>query len=307
MPAAELVSFDYSAVTPADRLFLKDKVGVIRHLSRQCAESVIHIGRHLCEVRDRLPRAFLAWVDTEFSWARSSVYNMMNAAEAFGGVSKIWNKFDASAMFVLSNGGPAVATAREHCIELAKEGEHVTHQTAKELIAVFKDNPQLTPKDVKEYFRNRPKEDPAHPDAEPDDLHGDFRTLWLAFRKLFSENMMIEFSRETANVNDNAETSDENENVVCKLTVWNAESGDRTKAKPRVHSSTSSLESLLLDATDSHPMRRCTGPCGELKRLYEDFSRKKGNRFNRNRACKRCEVPRVKEAKRRKKEAKRDS
>ena len=281
------VDADLSA---ADRQFLRDKVGVIRLLARQCGETVLHIGRHLRDVRDRIPGRFDGWVQAEFSWSRGHCYKMMSVAEAFDGVPQLANRFDSSALYVLSSPS-APPKAREFAVDLARDGEYVSHAMARDIIAAVKDRPELPAADVRAYFKNR-TEDATDPDAEPDDVFGEYKLLWTAFKKLVTENYMVDFHRDTGTIDDDGATvpldpKTHQPKAHYKMTVWSHE-----RAKPVTHSSTTYLETLILEATDSHPMRTCTS-CKRTRRLYEDFASKRGNKFNRSCACKDCEVERV--------------
>ena len=280
----------YADLPAVDRQFLKDKVGVIRLLARQCGESVLNIGRHLRDVRDRLPGRFDGWVQSEFCWSRGHAYKMINVAEAFDGLSQLANRFDSTALYVLA-APTAPPKAREFAVGLARDGEYVSHAMAREIVAAVKDRPELPAADVRAYFKDR-TEDAAHPDDEPDDVFGEYKLLWTAFKKLVTENYMVDFHRDTGTIDDDGATvsldaKTHQPKAHFKMTVWSHE-----RAKPVTISSTTYLETLILEATNSHPMRQCTS-CLKTLRLYEDFASKRGNKFNRSCACKDCEVGRV--------------
>lgn len=296
---ADLCVFEYGELSADDKKFLKEKVGVIRLLARQCAESVLHIGKHLIEVRERIKGRFGAWVEAEFSWTRGHAYKMIQAAEVFGGLSQFTTKFDASALFVLSQSSTP-ATAREYAISLAEDGEHVTHKIAREIIDGLKTPVEVSKKDVRHHFKQI-TEDAENPDSEPDDVFGEYKLLWTAFKQLILNNNLVTFSWEPYCIDDSndqleADPETHQHKGHFKVMMWK-----HSKDKPVVRSSTTYLETLILEVTDSHPMQTCS-QCGVSKRLYEDFSSKKGNRFNRSRACKTCEVVRVAESKQAKKE-----
>jgi hypothetical protein len=288
------VAFDYNELDPEDRKYVKDKVGVIRLLARQTAESVLHIGRHLIEVRQRLKGRFLQWVETEFSWKKSNVYDMINAAEAFGMASEIRNKFDASAMYVLAAPKTPPA-AREYAIGLARDGEYITHRHAREIIDSLQPVPEPNNATARKILKGNPT-DTEHPDREPEDIFGEYKTLWLAFKKLILEHNLVTFSWEPHCIDDSNDTLEADPETHqykghFKVTTWK-----HSADKPVMRSSTTYLETLILEVTDSHPMQKCT-KCKLDKRLYEDFCSKKNNRFNRSRTCKTCEVKRVAAAK----------
>lgn len=302
MNSIELAGFDYSTVPATDRPFLKDKVGVIRHLTRTCAEGVLHIGRHLIEARDRIGAGpFAAWVETEFAWTARHAARFMDAAAAFGTSGQIVGRFDASALYVLS--APSAPTqARDFAIDMARDGEYVSHQIAKRIVDGLKADPELSAIDVKRYFKNRPKEEEVSVLSQ--DVFDDHKLLWAAVRKLILNNYSVHFTWEPHNIDDTCDAVPEDpetglRNALFKVTVYNYRD-----TKPKIFTSPTTLEALLLDATDSHPMQRCTGECKKLLRLYEDFSAKKGNRFRRSRACKKCEVKRVGKYKKAERQAK---
>lgn len=288
------VEFRYDDLPVADRRFLKDKVGAIRLLARQCAESVLHIGRHLNEVRERIGRVgFTQWVDTEFAWDIRHAHRMMDAAEVFGSVGngQIVGRFDASALYVLS-APSAPPQAREFAVDMARDGDTISHKIAKGIVAGLKANPDLSAADVKKYFRERPPE-PLDTTSEPDDVFTDYKLLWRAFRQLIHANYSVTFTWEPHNIDDQCDSVPEDPETHLRKALFKAEVYNIHTARPKVFASTTHLENLILDATDSHPMQKCSGPCQRTLRLYEEFSAKKGNRFNRSRACKKCEVKRV--------------
>lgn len=297
-------AFDYAALPAADRQFLKDKVGVIRHIARQCGESVLHIGRHLTEVRERIRGRFLEWVHAEFSWHRSSVYRMMDAAEHFGAISQIGKQFDASALFVLSE-PKCPPAAREMAVEMAKDGQHVTHRDARDIIDAVRRGDDPPAKNARPAAR-RPKEE-THPDAEPDDLFSDYKTLWLAFKKIATTNNLAAFSWEPYCIDDDHDEVKADPETHLQKAHFKLDLYPHSAARPKSFASTTYLETLILEAADAHPKRVCRddkgGGCGRLLRLYEDFGSKKGNKFNRSRTCKDCEVKRVGVAKERKAKA----
>ncbi len=306
MPALQ-PAFDYDALPAADRTFLKDKVGYIRHLSRQCGENVIHIGRHLAEVRDRIRGTFLDWVEAEFSWGRSNVYDMIHAAEKFGDcTSEIRNRIDPSGLYALSAPN-APKAARDFAIELAKDGQHVSHRVARDIIDAVRRGGDVTKKDIRQYEKARPKDTP-HPEEEPEDLFSDYKTLWLAFKKLVTANNLAAFKWEPYCIDDDNDEVQVDAETHLHKAHFKLDLYPHGATKPKCYSSTTYLETLILEAADAHPKRVCGdgkgGGCGRLLRLYEDFGSKKGNHLNRSRTCKECEVKRVGAAKLRTKEKK---
>lgn len=294
-PTADLApAFDYAALPAADRQFVRDKVGVIRHLARQCGESVIHIGRHLTAVRERIRGRFTAWVEAEFTWTRRHADRMMAAAETFATQGQIVQRFDASALYALSE-PQCPPQAREYAVELAKDGQFVSHREAREIIDAVRKGGDVTKQDVRRYERDRPKDAP-HPEAEPEDLFSDYKTLWLAFKKLVTSNNSAIFTWEPYCMDDSNDEVQVDPETHLHKAHFRVELYRQDSLKARRYDSTTYLETLILEAADAHPMRTCER-CGRTLRLYEDFGSKKGNRFNRSRSCKKCEVKRVGEAK----------
>lgn len=300
------VEFEYDQIKPEDRKFLKEKVGVIRLLARQCAESVLHIGNHLNEVRERLEyETFSSWVDREFAWDLRHAQRMMMAAKAFKDLMgrQIVSNFDSSALYVLASPS-SPPQARTFAIDLAQDGERISHQAAKSIVNTLKKNPEVTQSDVKRYFRERNKVDEDNK-PEISDVFEDYKLMWTAFRNLIHNNYSVTITWEPHNIDDNCDETPEDPDTCLRKALFKMDVYNLHASKPKTYASTTYLENLILDATNSHPMRQCTR-CLETLKLYENFSAKRGNKFNRSMSCKKCESKRVGNYKKKRRKAAED-
>ena len=63
---AALVPFDYEALDPDTRTFVRQKAVETQWYMKQTAEAIIHVGQNLLAVKQRLEHGrFMAWVQAE--------------------------------------------------------------------------------------------------------------------------------------------------------------------------------------------------------------------------------------------------
>jgi hypothetical protein len=127
--------FDYAQLEPKARAVAQEAAGIIRLHGKRAAESIFEIGRQLLRVRkafeERGEEVFLAWLDHEFRWKKSSAYNFMNVADRLPDDFQRL-EVDAGALYLLST--KAAEPARDAALAMAREGKRVTHATVKDII-----------------------------------------------------------------------------------------------------------------------------------------------------------------------------
>ena len=108
---------------------VRDLVGV----ARTC---IIEIGRELIAAKAEIGHGnWLDWIEAEFGWGHATASNYMNVASKFPTLRNMDGlTIEATALYALA--APEVPPeARDHAIELAEQGEHVTKAEADRLIA----------------------------------------------------------------------------------------------------------------------------------------------------------------------------
>lgn len=284
----QLIPFDYSIVTVSDRNFLQETTGKLRLLSRSTALSAVAIGTHLKNVYDRLPMNFRGWVESETSFTISHAFKMIRAAEEFGVLTtKQLELFDSTALLVLS-GWNVRKDVRKMAISLAIDGEKISGRKAKEIVNCFKTKTIVEKKDVKEYFDTRKIVDKRTNDMRPKS-QSQTELAWDAYKRLVDTNSSVHTERMIDD--DSPEDGLSNPWMVRVMPI--------NGRIPKTTVSSDSLETCILNAAGMTPMQECKA-CGKMLKLHEDFSRKKSNlATGRATSCRKCEVPRVHESKKR--------
>jgi hypothetical protein len=103
---------------------------------------LIGIGHDLIEAKELLGHgSFMQWAEARYSFTYRHVQNFIYIAEQFGKVENFSNlNFQKSALYALA--APSVPDeVREVAIELARDGETITHQNAQTLIKAAKPKP----------------------------------------------------------------------------------------------------------------------------------------------------------------------
>lgn len=287
----ELAAFSYSDVTPADAAWLKDKVGVIRHLARQTALSVLYLGKHLTEARERVgATAFNGWVEAEFAWKKSSAARFIAVWDRFAHLEEkkeLVNRFDPSALYVLVE-RTTPEEARVLAVDQAERGERVTAKGAKEIMAHLRRKV-----DEKDYRRVRQALDRTFKGERPkaEDVTLDSKS-WQAFKHLLEGGDVVRFERI-----DDVDGRGDPQHSPWSCTIYPCDPG----AKIRQHVTADGLEALVMYLAGREELVACDS-CKQLKGQFSGYSRKDGNATGRAKSCRACEVARVKKAKARKKD-----
>lgn len=141
----QLTLFDYNALDSETRVIVQQKAVEIRDRMRSAAQAVIEIGERLIDVKERLGHGkFGQWLDAEFQWSADTARNYMNVAERFGQNPKI-SEFAPSALYLLA--APSTPEdARTEAINLAEQGQKITHAVAKQIVTTHKEQAPPKPK-----------------------------------------------------------------------------------------------------------------------------------------------------------------
>lgn len=141
----QLTIFDYAALDPETRIVVQQKTGEIRGLIRQTAGAVWEIGEAMAAVQSALPHGqFLPWLAREFpQWSKSTAYRFMDVYRSFKLPTVGSLDVPLRALYLLAAPSTPEA-ARVEALERAAEGEAMTHQRAKEIVAAHA-RPQAPP------------------------------------------------------------------------------------------------------------------------------------------------------------------
>jgi hypothetical protein len=298
------VEFAYDALPAAEQRWLKEKVGAIRLLTRAAAESVLTAGKHLAEVRQRFKQhgLFKAWVATEFAFCPATAYKWIAVYERLGGrLGDRHLPIDSTALYALADRRTSPDVV-DRCVTLAEGGTRVTPALVRSL--TVRDKPERNPARDREYEARRKADDRST--RRTADATADPAAVMAAFIKLVETAEVVTFRRiddteEDRSFHQSGGRGDLDRGALIPYAVTvHDKAGTRTTIDP------DSWEVLLLKAAGMEPKRRCDGPCKQYKGLYTGFSRKKNNVEGRCPRCKACEQERVRVAKRKIEERKRE-
>lgn len=132
--------FDYESLDIEKRVVLKQRASEIKTLAKRVATDIVDIGGKLAEVKDALGGngRFNAWLLSELGWSERTAYNFMAVHQKFGTANFAIENVAPSALYLLvapNTPEPARAAA----IEMANQGEQVTHKVAKVLVESAKE------------------------------------------------------------------------------------------------------------------------------------------------------------------------
>ncbi|BAZ70886.1 DUF3102 domain-containing protein [Mastigocladus laminosus UU774] len=135
-------SFDYSVLTPQVRILVQDKTSELKSLMRRSGQDIIDIGQKLTEVKQQLGHGnFRAWLKAEFDWSIRTAARFMQVAIQFKGVNLADLNISISALYLLAE--PSTPEkVRKIALEIAKEGENITHTKARAIISSNQESAQ---------------------------------------------------------------------------------------------------------------------------------------------------------------------
>lgn len=115
-------------------------------MAKRVAGDIVEIGGKLADVKDRLGGngRFSAWLQAELGWSERTAYNFMAVHEKFGAANFAIENVAPSALYLLV--APATPEpARQAVIQMANQGEKVTHKAAKVIVEAAKEAEPSSP------------------------------------------------------------------------------------------------------------------------------------------------------------------
>jgi len=136
-PASQ--GFDYATLEAETRIVIQQRTSEIKSLMRRTAQDIINIGQKLVEVKEQLGHGqFRNWLKAEFDWSVRTAARFMQVATKFKCANLAHFDIAASALYLLAE--PSTPNeAREEALELAKQGENITHAKAKDIVNQHKE------------------------------------------------------------------------------------------------------------------------------------------------------------------------
>ncbi|MDJ0618191.1 MAG: DUF3102 domain-containing protein [Calothrix sp. MO_192.B10] len=127
--------FDYNVLSPKVQIIVQDKTSELKSLMRRSIQDIIDIGQKLIEVKEQLGHGnFRAWLKAEFDWSIRTASRFMQVATQFKCANLAHLNVAVSALYLLAQ--PSTPEkARKQALEIAKEGENITYNKAKEIIS----------------------------------------------------------------------------------------------------------------------------------------------------------------------------
>ncbi|GJD22786.1 hypothetical protein RIVM261_077420 [Rivularia sp. IAM M-261] len=126
--------FDYAVLSPQVQILVQEKTSELKSLMRRSAQDIIDIGQKLAEVKEQLGHGnFRAWLKAEFDWSVRTAARFMQVATQFECANLAHLNIAISALYLLAE--PSTPEkARKQALELAKEGENITHTKAQIIV-----------------------------------------------------------------------------------------------------------------------------------------------------------------------------
>lgn len=132
--------FDYQSLDAESRIIIQQRAGEIKTLAKRVATDIVDIGGKLVEVKDRLGGngKFTSWLQSELGWSERTAYNFIGVYEKFGTANFAIENVAPSALYLLVAPGTP-EPARQAAIEMANQGEKVSHKAAKVIVEMAKE------------------------------------------------------------------------------------------------------------------------------------------------------------------------
>lgn len=274
--------FRWADVPAADRPWLRDATEQIHFLAHRVGISVVGIGLAIAAAKERLPRGlFERWLAAELPWSPATARRLMAIGRTFKDYTTQVERIERSALYVLTD-TRVPAAAREYAIELADDGQTVTHALARQIVAAHKERLFVHRADVAGLAPLRREDKPTA--AAPARPPSPEERAWAALEHLARANGMVHVGV----------IADEPGDVLWSVTT---QEGGRPRALVR-----SSLAECVLQLAEREAERRCPR-CGQKKKEGE-FGTCRAAADGRARCCKACERARIKAIKQRQKAAK---
>ncbi len=131
--------FDYGTLESETRIVVQQCTSEIKTLMRRTAQDLINIGQKLIEVKQQLGHGkFRNWLKAEFDWSVRTAARFMQVATQFKYANLAHLDIAASALYLLAE--PSTPNkAYEEALELAKQGDNITHAKAKDIVNQHKE------------------------------------------------------------------------------------------------------------------------------------------------------------------------
>lgn len=137
-------TFAYEEIDPETRISLKQRAGRIGERTRRMATDIWENGREFAEAQQELASygngRFLAWVEAETGYSKSTVYRMIEVHQRLDFPKLGKTDIVASALYLLASASTPEA-AREEVMSAAERGEAISHGRAKEIVQAHKPRP----------------------------------------------------------------------------------------------------------------------------------------------------------------------
>jgi Arc/MetJ-type ribon-helix-helix transcriptional regulator len=128
--------YDYSSLDDETRTSVIRHAEAIKFRTQRVVEDIIEIGKSLVEVKAQLPHgAFGNWLKSEFDWSEDTASNFMNVSKRFPQIPN-GSEFAPKALYLLS-ARKVPDEVREEALRVAQNGEKITPERAKMLIAQY--------------------------------------------------------------------------------------------------------------------------------------------------------------------------
>jgi len=147
-------------LSKTDAKKLQKHLEVIDHAHLGLINCAVTIGTSLMEIRDLLDTGFVAWVEKDCFFGKSTAYRYMDAARVFGRFPNIGN-FQDSALYLLARNEAAAEEAKAE----ANRGKRITHERAKEIIQEIQDRERFD--NARTVDEVQPRKESPHVDSVP--------------------------------------------------------------------------------------------------------------------------------------------
>lgn len=162
--------FRYGQIAAEHREWLRQTTTTIRTALRRTAANLVQVGRAIADARERLPRGqWQEWAVAEMPWSLAQTKRLMAVGRVFGDPSAAAQieRFGPSALYAFCS-PDCPRSAREYALELAADGQRITHALAKEILDAHRREPDPDAKEVRAYARAAKQLDATRDD--PPDL-----------------------------------------------------------------------------------------------------------------------------------------
>jgi hypothetical protein len=112
-------------------------------MARRTAEGIVHIGKWLTEVNEKLTKQkqWRSWLKGEFGWSHMTAHRFMSVYKKVGCNNLLHLEIDASALYLIAAPSTPEPVRRE-VLERAKS-EPMTHAEAKRLLYEYQGRMEL--------------------------------------------------------------------------------------------------------------------------------------------------------------------